>query len=33
VAMIHVFDIDGNGVLDFHEFNQMMAWFEIWICK
>ena len=25
VAMIHVFDIDGNGVLDFHEFNQMMA--------
>ncbi|EEF29106.1 probable calcium-binding protein CML41 [Ricinus communis] len=25
VAMIHVFDIDGNGVLDFHEFYQMMA--------
>lgn len=25
VAMIHVFDIDGNGVLDFQEFHQMMA--------
>ncbi|XP_050204650.1 probable calcium-binding protein CML41 [Mercurialis annua] len=25
VAMIHVFDIDGNGVLDYHEFYQMMA--------
>ncbi|XWS33715.1 hypothetical protein CRYUN_Cryun22dG0107200 [Craigia yunnanensis] len=25
VAMIKVYDIDGNGVLDFHEFNQMMA--------
>ncbi|KAK8717540.1 hypothetical protein V6N13_044803 [Hibiscus sabdariffa] len=25
VAMIQVFDIDGNGVLDFHEFHQMMA--------
>ncbi|CAK7339504.1 unnamed protein product [Dovyalis caffra] len=25
VAMIHVFDIDGNGALDFHEFIQMMA--------
>ncbi|XP_065873227.1 probable calcium-binding protein CML41 [Euphorbia lathyris] len=25
VAMINVFDIDGNGVLDFHEFYQMMA--------
>jgi len=25
VAMIQVFDIDGNGVLDFYEFNQMMA--------
>ncbi|KAJ4844873.1 hypothetical protein Tsubulata_004368 [Turnera subulata] len=25
VAMIHVYDIDGNGVLDFHEFHQMMA--------
>ncbi|CAL5367181.1 unnamed protein product [Camellia sinensis] len=24
-AMIRVFDTDGNGVLDFHEFNQMMA--------
>ncbi|KAJ9177163.1 hypothetical protein P3X46_012407 [Hevea brasiliensis] len=25
VAMIHVFDTDGNGVLDFQEFHQMMA--------
>nr|QHQ96733.1 calmodulin-like protein 41a [Vitis amurensis] len=25
VAMIQVFDIDGNGVLDFQEFHQMMA--------
>ncbi|PPR97521.1 hypothetical protein GOBAR_AA23147 [Gossypium barbadense] len=25
VAMIRVYDIDGNGVLDFHEFHQMMA--------
>ncbi|KAM7251319.1 hypothetical protein ACFE04_023202 [Oxalis oulophora] len=25
VAMIRFFDIDGNGVLDFHEFHQMMA--------
>lgn len=25
VAMIRVFDLDGNGVLDFHEFRQMMA--------
>ncbi|KAF9678380.1 hypothetical protein SADUNF_Sadunf07G0029000 [Salix dunnii] len=25
VAMIQAFDIDGNGVLDFYEFNQMMA--------
>ncbi|KAK8995638.1 hypothetical protein V6N11_075904 [Hibiscus sabdariffa] len=25
VAMIQVYDIDGNGVLDFHEFHQMMA--------
>ncbi|KDP31816.1 hypothetical protein JCGZ_12277 [Jatropha curcas] len=25
VAMIHVFDIDGNGVLDFQEFYRMMA--------
>ncbi|KAF8411395.1 hypothetical protein HHK36_003944 [Tetracentron sinense] len=25
VAMIKVFDLDGNGVLDFHEFHQMMA--------
>ncbi|GKU94607.1 hypothetical protein SLEP1_g8072 [Rubroshorea leprosula] len=25
VAMIQVYDTDGNGVLDFHEFNQMMA--------
>lgn len=25
VAMIHVYDIDGNGVLDFHEFHLMMA--------
>ncbi|GLT39100.1 hypothetical protein SLA2020_133070 [Shorea laevis] len=25
VAMIQVYDIDGNGVVDFHEFNQMMA--------
>lgn len=24
-AMISAFDIDGNGVLDFHEFQQMMA--------
>ncbi|OMO87638.1 hypothetical protein CCACVL1_08857 [Corchorus capsularis] len=24
VAMIQVFDLDGNGVLDFHEFQQMM---------
>lgn len=24
VAMIRVFDLDGNGVLDFHEFLQMM---------
>lgn len=24
-AMIRVYDIDGNGVLDFHEFHQMMA--------
>lgn len=24
VAMIRVFDLDGNGVLDFHEFQQMM---------
>lgn len=24
VAMIQVYDTDGNGVLDFHEFNQMM---------
>jgi calcium-binding protein CML len=24
-AMIHVYDIDGNGVLDFNEFHQMMA--------
>lgn len=24
-AMIQVYDTDGNGVLDFHEFNQMMA--------
>ncbi|XP_043710774.1 probable calcium-binding protein CML41 [Telopea speciosissima] len=24
-AMIQKFDLDGNGVLDFHEFNQMMA--------
>lgn len=24
VAMIRVFDLDGNGVLDFHEFHQMM---------
>ncbi|XP_057974156.1 probable calcium-binding protein CML41 [Malania oleifera] len=24
-AMIRVFDLDGNGVLDFHEFHQMMA--------
>ncbi|XVF59559.1 hypothetical protein PTKIN_Ptkin07bG0285900 [Pterospermum kingtungense] len=24
-AMIKVYDIDGNGVLDFHEFHQMMA--------
>ncbi|XWS45361.1 hypothetical protein CRYUN_Cryun15aG0130300 [Craigia yunnanensis] len=25
VAMIQVYDIDGNGVLDFHEFHQMMT--------
>lgn len=25
VAMIHAFDIDHNGVLDFNEFHQMMA--------
>ncbi|KAJ4964697.1 hypothetical protein NE237_016546 [Protea cynaroides] len=25
VTMIQNFDLDGNGVLDFHEFNQMMA--------
>ncbi|KAJ9170815.1 hypothetical protein P3X46_018889 [Hevea brasiliensis] len=25
VAMIHVFDTDGNGVLDFQEFQQMMS--------
>lgn len=25
VAMIRVFDLDGNGVLDFHEFHQMMS--------
>ncbi|KAK9231119.1 hypothetical protein WN943_021351 [Citrus x changshan-huyou] len=25
VAMIQVFDTDGNGVLDYHEFSQMMA--------
>ncbi|KAK9270201.1 hypothetical protein L1049_025777 [Liquidambar formosana] len=25
VAMIRVFDLDGNGVLDFHEFQQMMT--------
>uniref|UniRef100_A0A2P2QM29 EF-hand domain-containing protein n=1 Tax=Rhizophora mucronata TaxID=61149 RepID=A0A2P2QM29_RHIMU len=25
VAMIHVFDTDGNGVLDFHEFHRMMC--------
>ena len=25
VSMIRVFDIDGNGVLDFHEFLLMMA--------
>ncbi|KAL4369768.1 hypothetical protein GQ457_05G006700 [Hibiscus cannabinus] len=25
VAMIQIYDIDGNGVLDFHEFHQMMA--------
>lgn len=25
VAMIQVYDIDGNGVLDFHEFHQMMV--------
>ncbi|XP_031252704.1 probable calcium-binding protein CML41 [Pistacia vera] len=25
VSMIRVFDLDGNGVLDFHEFRQMMA--------
>lgn len=25
VAMIAAFDLDGNGVLDFHEFHQMMA--------
>lgn len=25
VAMIRVFDLDGNGVLDFHEFQQMMS--------
>lgn len=25
VAMIQVFDIDGNGVIDYHEFYQMMA--------
>ncbi|XVF61961.1 hypothetical protein PTKIN_Ptkin08bG0177400 [Pterospermum kingtungense] len=25
VSMIQVYDIDGNGVLDFHEFHQMMA--------
>lgn len=24
-AMIQVFDLDGNGVLDFHEFQQMMT--------
>ncbi|XVF63932.1 hypothetical protein PTKIN_Ptkin09bG0126200 [Pterospermum kingtungense] len=24
-AMIRVFDLDGNGVLDFHEFQQMMS--------
>ncbi|XVE69952.1 hypothetical protein DITRI_Ditri10aG0032600 [Diplodiscus trichospermus] len=24
VAMIRAFDLDGNGVLDFHEFQQMM---------
>lgn len=24
-AMIKVFDVDGNGVLDFHEFHKMMA--------
>ncbi|GMI89731.1 calmodulin-like 41 [Hibiscus trionum] len=24
VAMIRMFDLDGNGVLDFHEFQQMM---------
>ncbi|XP_022773974.1 probable calcium-binding protein CML41 [Durio zibethinus] len=26
VAMIQVYDTDGNGVLDFQEFNQMMAY-------
>uniref|UniRef100_A0A5B7B9I9 EF-hand domain-containing protein n=1 Tax=Davidia involucrata TaxID=16924 RepID=A0A5B7B9I9_DAVIN len=25
VAMIRVFDLDGNGVLDFHEFHHMMT--------
>ncbi|KAE8685380.1 putative calcium-binding protein CML41 [Hibiscus syriacus] len=25
VAMIQVYDIDGNGVLDFYEFHEMMA--------
>lgn len=25
VAMIRVYDVDGDGVLDFHEFHQMMA--------
>nr|QHQ96734.1 calmodulin-like protein 49b [Vitis amurensis] len=25
VAMIRVFDLDGNGVLDFHEFHRMMT--------
>ncbi|KAK4840456.1 hypothetical protein QYF36_009191 [Acer negundo] len=25
VAMIQVYDVDGNGVLDFQEFHQMMA--------
>lgn len=25
VSMIRVFDLDGNGVLDFHEFHRMMT--------